>query len=129
MQDRTLMRRERRAQRRALRATIRRRANTQRAASKDRRTLAAATPQTAKTHLIGRGLDAATAKQFAGAFSRGVQPTATGETSVKLKGCVRKTVAVKLYGTATFAARLAAYRPKDSTAAAAFGRLVLEVAA
>ncbi|MGW2284931.1 hypothetical protein [Streptomyces phaeochromogenes] len=48
---------------------------------------------------------------------------------MKLKGRVRKTVAVKLYDTATFAARLATYRPKDSTAAAAFGRLALEVAA
>ncbi|WP_151477746.1 hypothetical protein [Streptomyces albicerus] len=122
-------RRERRAQRRALRATLRRRTNTHRAANKARRTLATGTPQTAKTHLIGRGLDPATAKRFAGAFSRGVQPTATAETAVKLKGRARKTVAVKLYDTATFAARLAAYRPKDATAAAAFARLALEVAA
>jgi len=76
-----------------------------------------------KAHLITRGMAPATAARFAGAFSRGVQPTATGETTIKLKGRRTKRVAVKIYDTATFTARLAVYRPKDPAAAAEFAAL------
>ncbi|GLW00914.1 hypothetical protein Slala05_45450 [Streptomyces lavendulae subsp. lavendulae] len=46
-----------------------------------------------------------------------------GETVVKLKGRARKAVALKLYDLATFAARLAVYRPRDPHAAAQFASL------
>lgn len=75
--------------------------------------------------LVAAGLDDATAKRFAGAFSNGATPTATGETTVKLRGRTTKRVAVKLYDQAAFAARLATYRPRDKKAAALFGRLAL----
>ncbi|WP_210587156.1 hypothetical protein [Streptomyces sp. GESEQ-35] len=75
------------------------------------------------------GLDDATAHRFAGAFSRGVTADGTRTTAVKLKGRARKAVAVKVYSADTFLTRLAAYRPKDTTAAASFARLALEVAA
>lgn len=78
------------------------------------------TPQTARTHMLAVGLSAADAKRFAGAFSRGVTPTAETETEVKARGGKRLRVAVKLYDRATFLARLAHYRPGDKTAAARF---------
>lgn len=105
------------------RATIKARSAATRAARRATKALATGAPQPAKTHLIGRGLAPALAKRFAGAFSKGVTPTAQGETVIKLKGRVRKTVAVKLYDSATFAARLATYRPRDKAAAAAFHAL------
>ncbi|AVH57798.1 MULTISPECIES: hypothetical protein [Streptomyces] len=115
--------REHRATRRTLRATLRLRAAATRTLRKATRALASGQPQTAKTHLIGRGLDPTTAKRFAGAFSKGVTPTATSETVIKLKGRARKAVAVKLYDSAAFMARLRVYRPKSPTAAAAFAAL------
>lgn len=87
--------------------------------------VATGTPQAARTHLVAAGLDDTTAKRYAGAFSRGITATATGETTVKLRGRATKRVAVKLYDLTTFAARLAAYRPKDKTAAQLFARLAL----
>ncbi|MFK0217737.1 hypothetical protein ACIQWN_06020 [Streptomyces vinaceus] len=108
---------------RARRGTLRKRAAATRTARRAARALATGTPQPASVHLVGRGLDAATAKRFAGAFSRGVTPTAVGETVVKLRGRARKAVAVKLYDFATFAARLAVYRPRDPHAAAQFAGL------
>ncbi|GAA3255877.1 hypothetical protein [Streptomyces lavendulae] len=108
---------------RARRSTLRQRATAGRGARKAARALATGQPQPATIHLIGRGLDAKTAKRFAGAFSRGVAPTAMGETVVKLKGRARKAVALKLYDLATFAARLAVYRPRDPHAAAQFASL------
>jgi hypothetical protein len=86
-------------------------------------------PQTARTHLVAAGLDDTTAVRFAGAFSRGVTADDTRETRIKLKGRVTKRVAVKLYSAATFAARLATYRPKDKTAAAKFARAAHQLAA
>ena len=106
-------------------ATLRQRAAQTRATARAHRAIATGTPQTARTHLVAAGLDDATAKRFAGAFSRGVIADGTRETSVKLKGRTRKTVAVKLYAPATFAARLAVYRPRDKAAAALFARLAL----
>lgn len=105
------------------RATIKARATAYRSARKARRALATGQPQSAKTHLIGRGLAPTLAKRFASAFSKGVTPTAQGETVIKLKGRVRKAVSVKLYDSVTFAARLATYRPRDKAAAAAFHAL------
>ncbi|MFE3580542.1 hypothetical protein [Streptomyces vinaceus] len=108
---------------RARRAVRRQRAAATRTTRRAARALATGQPQPATIHLIGRGLDAKTAKRFAGAFSRGVAPTAMGETVVKLKGRARKAVALKLYDLATFAARLAVYRPRDPHAAAQFASL------
>lgn len=128
MQDRTAHR-ERRAQRRALRTVVRRRSCATRAAARAVRAVATGQPQPARTRLVAAGLDDATAQRFAGAFSRGLPADGTRPTQVKLKGRVTKRVAVKLYAARTFAARLATYRPKDATAAAAFGQLALGVAA
>lgn len=110
---------------RTRRATLRQRATQTRATARAHRAIATGQPQTARTQLVAAGLDDATAKRFAGAFSRGVTADATRETKVKLKGRVQKTVLVKLYTPTTFAARLAVYRPKDRTAAALFARLAL----
>lgn len=117
------IRREHRATRRALRATLRRRTAATRATRRAVRAVATGTPQPVRTRLVAAGLDDATAKRFAGAFSRGVTADATSETTVKLKGRVRKTVAVKLYAARTFANRLATYRPKDVVSAARFETL------
>jgi hypothetical protein len=91
--------------------------------------VATGAPQAAKTHLIAVGVDAATAKRFAGAFSTKVVPTLVGETVIKLKGRRTKKVAVKLYDLATFTARLSVYRPKDITAAGVFARAAHRLAA
>lgn len=110
-------------------ATLRARAQQNRAASRAHRAIATGTPQPARTQLVAAGIDDATAKRFAGAFSLGVQADDTRETTVKLKGRTTKRVAVKLYSTTTFAARLAMYRPKDHTAAALFERAAHALAA
>lgn len=115
--------------RRALRTVVRRRSRASRAAAGAVRAVATGQPQPLRTRLVPAGLDDATARRFAGAFSRGVTADATRQTRVKFKGRVTKRVAVKLYAARTFAARLAIYRPKDATAAAAFARLALGVAA
>lgn len=114
------IRREHRANRRALRATLRRRTAETRATHRALRAVATGQPQPVRTRLVAAGLDDATAKRFAPAFSRGVLADDTRETTVKLKGRVRKAVAVKLYAATTFAARLATYRPKDKVVAARF---------
>lgn len=116
-------RRERRTNRRNATRLLRDRTRTNRARAHAARALATCDIATAKTHLIGRGLDPALAKRFTGAFSRGVQPAALAEARIKLRGRVRKTVTVKLYDAQTFAARLAVYRPKSPAAAAAFAAL------
>lgn len=113
-------RREHRTNRRALRATLRRRTTETRATRRAVRAVATGTPQPIRTRLVAAGLDDATAKRFAGAFSRGLVADDVRETEIKLKGRVRKTVAVKLFAARTFAARLATYRPKDVLAAARF---------
>lgn len=87
------------------------------------RAVATGAPQPARTHLIAAGLDTATATRFVAAFSRSVLPTATGTTRRKLKGRTVATLPVKLYDQATFAARLAVYRPRDAHAAARFAAL------
>lgn len=117
------------ARTRTARRTLRQRAAATRAARRAVKAVATGTPQPARTQLVAAGLDDHTAKRFAGAFSRGVIADGTRETSVKLKGRVRKTVAVKLYAPATFAARLSVYRPKDLTAAALFARAAHHLAA
>lgn len=120
-------RREHRTNRRALRATLRRRTAETRATQRAVRAVATGTPQPVRTRLVAAGLDDATAKRFAGAFSRGLVADDVRETEIKLKGRVRKTVAVKLYAARTFAARLATYRPKDSVFAARFELLAVTV--
>lgn len=117
------------ARNRQARHTIRTRSAQTRAARRAHRLVATGTPQTARTHLLAAGLDDHTAKRYAGAFSRGTTPTATGETVVKLKGRARKTVPVKLYDHATFTSRLASYRPRDLTAAARFEQAAHRLAA
>lgn len=117
------IRREHRATRRALRATLRRRTAETRATSRALRAVATGTPQPVRTRLVAAGLDDATARRFAPAFSRGLIADDVRETRIKLKARVRKTVQVKLYAATTFAARLATYRPKDKTVAARFETL------
>ncbi|MFC8201362.1 hypothetical protein ACFUTV_39095 [Streptomyces sp. NPDC057298] len=119
------IRREHRTNRRALRATLRRRTAETRATRRALRAVATGTPQPVRTRLVAAGLDDATAKRFAGAFSRGLVADDTRETDIKLKGRVRKTVAVKLFAARTFAARLATYRPKDNAFAARFELLAV----
>lgn len=114
---------------RAARRTIAARTRTQRAQARARRRLNTSPVQSAKTHLLAAGLDLPTADRFAGAFSRGVQPTATDTTTVKLKGRRTKRVPLKLYAPAVFAARLAVYRPKDKAAAAKFAAAAYRLAA
>lgn len=114
---------------RTRRATLRQRAAQTRAARKAHRAVATGQPQPARTQLVAAGLDDATAKRFAGAFSRGVIADGVRETHIKLKGRVRKAVAVKLYASTTFAARLSVYRPKDLTAAGLFARAAHRLAA
>lgn len=114
---------------RTRRATLRQRSAETRAARRATKAVATGTPQPARTQLVAAGLDDTTAKRFAGAFSRGVIADDTRETTVKLKGRVRKTVAVKLYAPTTFAARLAVYRPKDRTVAARFEQAAHRLAA
>lgn len=99
------------------------------AAAKARRLAATSTPQTARVMLVAAGLDDATAKRFAGAFSNGATPTATGETTVKLRGRVTKRVPVKLYDRSAFTARLATYRPRDKAAADKFAAIAYRLAA
>jgi len=117
------IRRERRATRRTLAATLRRRTAATRATRRAVRAVATGAPQPVRTRLVAAGLDDATAKRFAGAFSRGLAADDVRETRIKLKGRVRKTVAVKLFAARTFAARLATYRPKDVVVAARFEML------
>lgn len=111
------------------RRTFRQRAAQTRAARRAHRAVATGTPQPARTRLVAAGLDDTTAKRFAGAFSRGLIADATRETRIKLKGRTRKTVQVKLYCAAKFAARLSVYRPKDVTAAARFEQAAHRLAA
>jgi hypothetical protein len=108
---------------------LRNRTREQRTARRALKATATGTPQTARTHLVAAGIDDHTAKRYAGAFSRGTTPTATGDTVVKLRGRRTKRVTVKLYDRATFAARLSAYRPKDLTAARQFEQAAHSLAA
>lgn len=117
------------ARARAARATLRQRTRDNRATHKARKNVATSTPQAASTHLIAAGLTPTDAKRYAGAFSRGVIADSTAKTTVKLKGRTRKTVNVKLYDRATFALRLATYRPKDRAAAARFEQAAVRLAA
>lgn len=116
-------RRDHRANRRTLRAALRQRTAATRSATRAHRAVATGTPQTARTHLVAAGLEPQTAKRYAGAFSKGVSPTLTGETVVKLKGRVTKRCPVKLYDVEAFTARLSVYRPKNPAAAAQFAAL------
>ncbi|GKQ37168.1 hypothetical protein [Streptomyces sp. A012304] len=113
-------RREHRAKRRALRATLRRRTAETRATRRAVRAVATGTPQPVRTRLVAAGLDDATARRFAGAFSRGLVADDVRETKIKLKARVTRRVQVKLFTARTFAARLATYRPKDRVVAARF---------
>jgi hypothetical protein len=113
------------AKQRALRNRIREQRTTRRAL----KAIHTGLPQAARTHLVAAGIDDATAKRYAGAFSRGMNADAVTETAIKLKKRTRKTVTVKLYAADTFAARLAVYRPRDLTAAALFEQAAHSLAA
>ncbi|MEW2266889.1 hypothetical protein [Streptomyces sp. NPDC047868] len=108
---------------------LRQRTREQRTARRAFKATATGTPQTARTHLIAAGINDATAKRYAGAFSRGITADDTRDARIKLKKRTRKTVTVKLYSATTFAARLAVYRPKDLTAAALFEQAAHSLAA
>ncbi len=113
------------AKQRALRNRTREQRTTRRAL----KATATGIPQTARTHLVAAGINDATAKRYAGAFSRGMDADALATTTLKLKGRTRKTVTIKLYAATTFAARLTVYRPKDLTAAALFEQAAHSLAA
>lgn len=110
------------AKARTARQTIKTRATDTRKARKAVRMISAGKPVTAKLHMAAAGIDGKTANRFAGAFSARQTPTLVSETRIKLKGRVTKAVLVKLYSADLFAARLAAYRPKDKAAAQIFER-------
>lgn len=114
---------------RTRRATLRQRATATRTTRRAHRNTATGHPQTARTRLIAAGLDDPTAKRYASSFSRGLIADGTRTTRIKLKGRTRKQVQVKLYTAATFAARLATYRPKDLTAARLFEQAAHRLAA
>lgn len=105
---------------RQARATTRNRMRQVRAARRAVKAVATGQPQSARTRLVAGGLDDRIAKAYAGAFSRGVTPTAKATRTIKLRGRVTKDVEVKLYDRATFAARLATYRPGVTSVAAQF---------
>ncbi|MCT7357385.1 hypothetical protein N4P33_35375, partial [Streptomyces sp. 15-116A] len=90
-----------------------------------RRAVATSPLQPVRTRLVAAGLDDATAKRFAGAFSRGLVADGARTTKIKLKARVTRTVQVKLYSARTFAQRLATYRPKDRAFAARFEALAV----
>ena len=106
------------ARARKLRAVIRTSRKEARARKLAARALSSGTPVSVRTHLVALGASDATAKRYAAALSRGLTPASTTQTTIKLKGRVTKTVSVKLYDTATFLTRLAAYRPKTNPEAA-----------
>lgn len=110
-------------------AILRQRRSDTRTTRRAHRALATGTPQTARTHLTAAGIPTTDAHRFSAAFSRGITPTATTHTTIKLKGRTTKTVPVKLYDRAAFAGRLATYRPKDKTAAARFNAAAMRLAA
>lgn len=113
--------------RRAQLRTTTRNIREQRRAAK-RMALAVVAP--VRTQLLAAGVDAATAKRFAPAFSRGLVRAATGTTVRKLKGRRTARLEVKLYDRARFAARLATYRPaKDVRAAHVFELAAARLAA
>jgi len=114
---------------RTRRATLKTRANQNRATRKATRAVNTGRPQTARTHLTAAGLTDTTARRYAPAFSRGLTADDVTTTRIKLKGRARKTVQAKLYTLTTFTARLATYRPKDKTAAALFARAAHTLAA
>lgn len=106
--------------RRAQLRTVTRNLREQRAATK-RMALAVVAP--VRTQLLAVGVDAATARRFAPAFSRGLVRAATGTTAIKLRGRRTKRVDVKLYDRSRFFDRLATYRPaKDANARRVFAR-------
>jgi len=106
--------------RRAQLRTVTRNVREQRRAAK-RMTLAVVAP--VRTQLLAVGVDAATARRFAPAFSRGLVRAATGTTVIKLHGRRTKRVEVKLYDRSRFFDRLATYRPaKDANARRVFAR-------
>ncbi|MFF0409145.1 hypothetical protein ACFYUY_01750 [Kitasatospora sp. NPDC004745] len=89
-------------------------------------------PLTAKTALIARGLDAATADRFASAFSKTAGPGVDTITVLKLRRSkssgrlVVLRVSAKTFTADQITAALAVYRPKTNKAAAElFARLAL----
>ncbi|MFI6986064.1 hypothetical protein ACIBSV_46930 [Embleya sp. NPDC050154] len=113
---------------RAARSYIRTAIRTRRAQRTATRAVATGTA-TAVAHLTAAGIAPADAERFAGAFSRGVTPTATTTGRIKLKGRTTKRVQVKLYDLAAFTARALVYRPKDKAAAAKFAQMAYRLAA
>lgn len=105
---------------RQARTIVRNRVRQIRATRRAVKAVATGQPQTARTRLVAGGLDDRIAKAYAGAFSRGVEPTAKETRTIKLRGRVTKAVEVKLYDRATFAARLATYRPGITSVAVQF---------
>jgi hypothetical protein len=105
---------------RQARTIVRNRVRQVRATRRAVKAVATGQPQTARTRLVAGGLDDRIAKAYAGAFSRGVAPIAKETRTIKLRGRVTKDVEVKLYDRATFAARLATYRPGITSVAVQF---------
>lgn len=105
---------------RQARTVIRNRVRQIRATRRAVKAVATGAPQSARTRLVAGGLDDRIAKSYAGAFSRGMVATETIERCIKLRGRVTKPVKVKLYDRATFAARLATYRPGITSVAVQF---------
>jgi hypothetical protein len=114
---------------RTVRQIIKARTHNQRQTS---RALRNGQPLTAKTALIARGLDAATADRFASAFSKAAGPGVATVTVLKLRRSkssgrvVVLAVSAKTFTADQITAALAVYRPKTNRAAAElFARLAL----
>lgn len=107
--------RQRRAERRALRASLRKAAPQMRAVARARRAKRGAARATAKTLLVAAGVPQDIAERYAPAFSRGVQAP-TVATRHPLPGHRSKRVEVKRYTWCQFTDRLATYRPANHLA-------------
>lgn len=114
---------------RAARQIVKARTHNQRQTS---RALRNGEPLTAKTALINRGMDTATAERFASAFSKAAGPGIGTVTVLKLRRSkttgrlVVLAVPAKTFTADQITAALAVYRPKTNKAAAElFARLAL----
>lgn len=102
--------RQRRAERRALRASLRKAAPQMRAVARARRAKRGAARATAKTLLVAAGVPQDIAERYAPAFSRGVQAE-TAPARVRTGAHRSKRVDVKRYTWQQFRAQLRVYRP------------------
>lgn len=118
--------RQRRAERRALRASLRKAAPQMRAVARARRAKRGAARATAKTLLVAAGVPQDIAHRYASSFSRG-QETRLVSQRIRLGKRNSKRVEVKRYTWGQFAERLRSYRPDNHQAHLHFERAAARV--